>query len=55
MPCVDHDYKNCPAYIELKYGEQCHQTGCQRKKAPVQTSPASVSYAHLTLPTIPLV
>jgi hypothetical protein len=40
MPCVDHDYRNCPAYIELRNGEQCKQAGCQRRKLPFQTSPA---------------
>jgi hypothetical protein len=40
MPCVDHDHKNCPAYIELRTGEQCKQPGCQRKKVVFQTSPA---------------
>lgn len=40
MPCVDHDYRNCPAYIELGYSEQCKQPGCQRQKAALQTRPA---------------
>jgi len=40
MPCVDHDYKNCPAYMELRNGEPCKQPGCQRKKVAFQTSPA---------------
>jgi hypothetical protein len=40
MPCVDHDYRNCPAFIELSYGEKCKQLGCQRQKAALQTAPA---------------
>ncbi len=39
MPCIDHDYKNCPAYIELGEGEHCKQPGCQRQKAILQSSP----------------
>lgn len=33
MPCVDHDYKNCPSYMELGEGEKCAQPGCRRQKA----------------------
>jgi len=32
MPCVDHDYKNCPSYIELAEGEKCAVPGCERGK-----------------------
>lgn len=46
MPCVDHDYKNCPAYIELGNGEQCKQAGCQRQKVAFQTSSALFERVH---------
>lgn len=38
MPCVDHEFKNCPAYIELGDGEHCKVAGCQRQKAILDTS-----------------
>ncbi|PIF13017.1 hypothetical protein CLU94_5124 [Janthinobacterium sp. 13] len=40
MPCIDHEYKNCPAYIELADGKYCTVPGCQRQKAITQTSKA---------------
>ena len=40
MPCVDHDYKNCPAYIELGAGEKCEQPGCRRQKAVIEKTGA---------------
>lgn len=52
MPCVDHDYRNCPAYMELRFDEQCKQTGCQRKKAPVQTSPALFQHGNDDLESV---
>ena len=38
MPCVDHEYKNCPAYVELGDGEKCKIPGCRRQKAILDTS-----------------
>lgn len=42
MPCVDHEFKNCPAYIELGGGEKCLVPGCQRQKAVLDTSDTSL-------------
>ncbi len=52
MPCVDHDYKNCPAYMELRNGEQCKQPGCQRRKAAFQTAPALFAHEHDDLESV---
>lgn len=38
MSCLDHDFTNCPAYIELAEGEHCKQPGCQRRKVIFQTA-----------------
>jgi len=32
MPCIDSDFKNCPAYMELGDGERCPIQGCLRQK-----------------------
>jgi hypothetical protein len=45
MPCVDHEFKNCPAYIELGDGEKCLVPGCQRQKAILETSGTSLDGA----------
>jgi hypothetical protein len=36
----------------LRFGEQCKQTGCQRKKAPVQTAPALFQHENDDLESI---
>ncbi len=44
MPCIDHEFKNCPAYMELGDGEHCKTPGCQRKKdIAVPTSELSLA------------
>lgn len=40
MPCVDHEFQNCPAYIELGDGEKCLVPGCRRQKAVLDTPSA---------------
>lgn len=52
MPCIDHDYRNCPAYMELRNGEQCKQAGCQRKKLAFQTSPALFEHVDNDLDSV---
>jgi hypothetical protein len=46
MPCVDHEYRNCPAYMELADGQKCKQPGCQRHKAFLQTAPALFEHVN---------
>jgi len=46
MPCVDHEFKNCPAYIELGEGEKCPVPGCQRQKAALGTSSTMLDEAN---------
>jgi|GEM_PF-4306443 len=38
MPCIDSDFKNCPAYMELGDGERCPIQGCLRQKIILDTS-----------------
>lgn len=40
MPCVDHDFQNCPAFAELRMGEHCKVPGCERQKAVLGTPDA---------------
>lgn len=42
MPCVDHDFKNCPAYMELGDGQKCPVPGCQRQKTVLDPSGTSL-------------
>jgi hypothetical protein len=51
MPCVDHEHKNCPAYIELSTGQKCKQPGCQRQKVAFQTAPALFEHVDDDLDT----
>ena len=42
MPCVNHDYKNCPSYTELGDGEKCKVPGCQLEKGVLESSDAAL-------------
>ena len=52
MPCIDHDYKNCPAYMELGDGEHCKINGCLRHKAILETSASLFEATNADLESI---
>lgn len=35
---AEHNFKNCPSYVELGDGEKCMVPGCRRQKAVLDTS-----------------